>query len=105
MLENDRAEDEDEEGDGSILKSSTIKVYVAAVIELYGLQHSSDSNPHPPPCEPALRGLLKSFKRLQDSQDRESYADRGANGLTSGYSNEELLRLNCHLLEGSNKSP
>jgi hypothetical protein len=66
-------------------KISTIDVYAASIVELYGLKVSTCDNRHPNPRGVALRAMLETFRRQQSAVNRESFVDRGAGGLTSGY--------------------
>jgi hypothetical protein len=89
----------------ALLKSSTIDSYVAAVTELHKVQYLTGL-PVPAVLRgPALRGLLESCKRAQDTNNRAAFVDRGASGITAGYTSAEFLQLQKLLLQGSEQSP
>jgi hypothetical protein len=89
---------------GTLLSSATIDVYIAAVAELHHEQHSLGLAPNPTFRGPALQGLLQSRYRAEGSIKRQAYADRGASGITAGYTEPEFLYLQEVLLRGSSKS-
>ncbi len=93
----------DDDGDvvvlGALLKSGTIDTYVAAVAELYKIQYSTGLPVQPVLRGPALRGLLESRKKAQDANNRAAFVDRGASGITAGYTNAEFLQLQEMLLQ------
>jgi len=89
---------------GTLLSSATIDVYIAAVAELHHEQHSLGLAPNPTFRGPALQGLLQGRYRAEGSIKRRAYADRGASGITGGYTEQEFLRLQDVLLRGSSKS-
>jgi hypothetical protein len=99
----------DNDGDvvvpGALLKSGTVDSYVAAVTELHKVQYSTGL-PVPAVLRgPALRGLLESRKKAQDANNRAAFVDRGASGITAGYTSMEFLHLQELLLRGSEQSP
>jgi hypothetical protein len=99
----------DDDGDvvvpGALLKSGTVDSYVAAVTELHKVQYSTGL-PVPAVLRgPALRGLLESRKKAQDTNNRAAFVDRGASGITAGYTQAEFLQLQELLLQGSEQSP
>ncbi len=99
----------DDDGDvvvlGALLKSGTIDTYVAAVAELYKIQYSTGLPVQPVLRGPALRGLLESRKKAQDANNRAAFVDRGASGITAGYTNAEFLQLQEMLLQSSEQNP
>jgi hypothetical protein len=89
---------------GALFKSGTVDSYVAAVTELHKVQYSTGL-PVPAVLRgPALRGLLESRKRAQDANNRAAFVDRGASGITAGYTSAEFLQLQELLLRGSEQS-
>ena len=50
-----------------------------------------------------MKDLIKATKEAQDARDREAFVDRGVGGINAGYSDEEFLSLQRHLLEGACK--
>jgi hypothetical protein len=114
MLADDRVDDADavvidEDGEavvpGALLKSGTIDTYIAAVAELHRSQYSAGSNKEPILRGAALKALLESHKQSQGTRNRAAFVDRGANGISAGYTDVEFLRLQELLLQGSDKNP
>ena len=100
------SEDEDGEGQGgSLLKFSTIEVYVAAVAELWSVQLSMGLHSHALLRGPALNQELDKRRSQSDQQARQDYADRGAGGLNSGYTDAEFLQMNKLLLAQAAQRP
>jgi hypothetical protein len=89
---------------GTLFSSATIDVYIAGVAELHHEQHSLGLAPNPTFRGPALQGLLQSRYREEGSIKRRAYIDRGASGITAGYTEQEFLYLQEVLLRGSSKS-
>lgn len=89
---------------GTLLMSATIDVYIAGVAELHHEQHSLGLAPNPTFRGPALQGLLQSRYRAEGSIKQHAYTDRGASGITAGYTEQEFLHLQEVLLRGSSKS-
>lgn len=83
---------------GKLLSSSTIDVYVAAVLELYQQQRSSGLNSHPNPRTQAITILLEKRRRDRDRNNREAYIDRGAGGYSGGCSESQLRKMQQMLL-------
>jgi hypothetical protein len=114
MLADDRIGDDDtavidEDGEaavpGALLKSGTIDTYIAAVAELHRSQYSAGSNKEPILRGAALKALLEGHKQAQGTRNRAAFVDRGANGISAGYTDAEFLRLQEVLLQGSEKNP
>ncbi|MEA2203145.1 MAG: hypothetical protein QOI89_3920 [Solirubrobacteraceae bacterium] len=100
------SEDEDGGGQGgSLLKFSTIEVYVAAVAELWSVQLSMGLHSHALLRGPALNQELDKRRSQSDQQARQDYADRGAGGLNSGYTDAEFLQMNKLLLVQAAQRP
>jgi hypothetical protein len=89
----------------ALLKSGTVDSYVAAVTELHKIQYSTGLPVLAVLRGPALRGLLESRKKAQDTNNRAAFVDRGASGITAGYTYAEFLQLQELLLQGSEQSP
>ena len=53
----------------------------------------------------ALKALLERHKQSQDTRNRAAFVDRGANGISAGYTDAEFLHLQEVLLQGSDKNP
>jgi hypothetical protein len=86
---------------GSLLTKGTVDAYIAAVIELWRLQvaHGSRNTEHPRGA--AVRGFLEQRGRQRSQLDRETFQDRGKEGIQAGYSAEEWLRIQNLLLQGA----
>ena len=97
--------DGDERPPRTLLLSSTIDGYVAVVAELHHKQHSLGLAPNATFQGPALQGLLQSRYWAEGSIKQAAYANRGANGITAGYSEQELLHLQEMLLRDLKKNP
>ena len=79
--------------------------YIAAVIELWRLQvaHGNSNTEHPRGA--AVRGFLEQRGRQRGRLNRETFQDRGADGIQAGYSPEEWLRVQDILLSGAAQAP
>ena len=76
--------------EGALLTASTIEVYVLAIAELYHMQRSLGQNSCSALQGPALNNLLETRKRQQDAVNHAAFVDRGATGITNGYTDEEF---------------
>ena len=94
-----------EEKPRASLKYETIQVYLAAVAELYKQQVTRGVNSHPTFRGAAVDGFLSHLQRSAYKQDRETYQDRGAGGINSGYDGTEFLTMSEQLLKGADKHP
>lgn len=110
MLADDRAveagDGEDDESSPAattdrFLKAGTIDSYIAAVLQLYKVQQALGHNTLRHPRGGILRDIVRQNKEAQDARDREAYIDRGAGGINAGYSDEEFLSLQQHLLKSA----
>ena len=90
---------------GTLMKSGTIDLYVAAVAELHKIQYTTGSNKEPILRGLALRGLLENCKHSQDDNNQKAFVDCGASGITAGYTDAEFLHLQEVLLKESNDCP
>jgi hypothetical protein len=68
---------------------------------LYKVQQALGHNTNRHPRGGVLRDVVRQTKEAQDSRDREAFVDRGAGGINAGYSDEEFLLLQQHLLESA----
>jgi hypothetical protein len=84
--------------DSGPLGYKTINVWIAAISELFEQQKSLAKNI----CESYRGGAFKqkmnSLKSMQFTAKRENFTDRGINGLSNSYSDEEFLAINRYLL-------
>jgi hypothetical protein len=104
-----RADDRDDQDDdrdgedaaGAPISTSTLDVWVAAVMELYRGQCSSRQNCYPNPRGDALSSKIDRYRRDHDARKRAAFVDRGLDGIVAGYSDAEFLGLQCCLLDRS----
>jgi hypothetical protein len=103
-----RADDRDEDGDrdgedaaGAPISTSTLDVWVAAVMELYRRQCSMRRNSYPNPRGDALSSKIDTYRRDHDARKRAAFVDRGLDGIVAGYSDPEFLGLQRCLLDRS----
>ena len=97
----DRDEDGDRDGEdaaGAPISTSTLDVWVAAVMELYRRQCSMRRNSHPNPRGDALSSKIDTYRRNHDARKRAAFVDRGLDGIVAGYSDPEFLGLQRCLL-------
>jgi hypothetical protein len=90
---------------GSLLTRGTIDAYIAAVIELWRLQVAHGSGNTDNPRGAAVRGFLDQRSRQRGQLDRDTYRDRGSDGIQAGYSPEEWQRIQHLLLSGAAHMP
>ena len=79
--------------EGRGLGYATVKVYVAAIAELYRHQVSAGLNRHPNFRGPGLKGLMVDLERTQALRADAAFEDRGVGGAQGGYTEEEFLRM------------
>ncbi len=83
----------------------TVDAYIAAVIELWRIQVAHGNTNTENPRGAAVRGFLEQRGRQRNQHDRETYKDRGSDGIQAGYSSEEWLRIQNILLSGAAHAP
>jgi hypothetical protein len=93
------------DGEGSLLTRSTIDAYIAAVMELWRVQVAHGNKNTENPRGAAVRGFLEQRSRQRHRLDRDSYKDRGSDGIQAGYSDNEWLRIHEYLLSGAAQTP
>ena len=86
---------------GTLLTRGTVDAYIAAVIELWRVQVAHGSHNTENPRGAAVRGFLEQRGRQRGRLDRDSFQDRGKEGIQAGYSPEEWLRVQDLLLGGA----
>ena len=86
---------------GPLLTQGTVDAYIAAVIELWQVQVAHGNRNTKNPHGAAVRGFLEQRRRQRSRLDRESFQDRGKEGIQAGYSPEEWLRIQDLLLSGT----
>jgi hypothetical protein len=90
---------------GSLLTRGTIDAYIAAVIELWRLQVAHGNGNTDNPRGAAVRGFLEQRSRQRGQLDRDTYRDRGSDGIQAGYSPDEWQRIQHLLLSGTAHMP
>jgi hypothetical protein len=98
-------EESESEGDEGPLKWKTINVYAAAIAELYHFQVSMGLNRHPTFRGATFKSLMKGLIRVQEQRSRDNFEDRGAGGINTGYTFQELATMQKQLQHGANKAP
>lgn len=91
--------------EGALLKKGTVESYIAAVMELWRLQVAHGGRNTDNPRSEAVRGFLDQRGRQRGKHDRESYRDRGIDGIQAGYSATEWFNVQDVLLRGIAHSP
>src|SRR6267378_3229461 len=94
----------EEDAAGAPISTSTLDVWVAAVMELYRRQCSMRKNGYPNPRGDALTSKIDTYRRDHDARKRAAFVDRGLDGIVAGYSDAEFLRLQRCLLDRSQGS-
>ena len=89
--------------EGALFQFSTIKVYVAAIMELQQGQVLVGSNLHPNPCTDTMAALIAQRKLDRARIRCKSYEDRGAYSYSRGYTYQELKKMQAILLEDQNR--
>jgi hypothetical protein len=87
------------------LKAGTIRVYVAALAELYSTQVSMGLNRNPNFRGIALKGLLKDLSCKQETRACDNFEDHSASGIAAGYNAEEFLQMQDQLLFSAKSNP
>lgn len=64
------------------LGSSSINLYIAAVVKLWELQKRKKINAHPHPRDGPLKELTKSLNRAKTIKRKNDFADRGVGEFT-----------------------
>jgi len=73
------------------LSESSIKLYVAAIVDLWKQQSQQGINAFPNPREGPARALLQTLRIKQVKEHKATYADRGPGTYLDGISQEEQL--------------
>ena len=94
-----------EGSEGSLLTRGTVDAYVAAAIELWRLQVAHGNGNTDNPRGVAVRGFLEQRSRQRGKLDRDTYKDRGSDGIQAGYSPDEWQRIQHLLLSGAAHMP
>jgi hypothetical protein len=87
--------------EGTPFTKGTVDAYIAAVIELWRLQVAHGNHNTKNPRGVAFRGFLKQRGRQRSRFNRETFQNRGTNGIQAGYSAVEWLRIQDILLSGA----
>lgn len=75
------------------LSEASIKAYIAALVDLWGVQVSMRTNTHASPRGALVKGLIRTRRQQESKRKREQYEDRGLNSLQDGYTSAEFVRL------------
>ena len=65
---------------------ATVKLYVAAVVDLWQQQHRLSINSHPNPRDSGVKELLKIIDYEEEDRKRSNFQDRGIGTMLDGYS-------------------
>ena len=80
-------------------------MYNAAIAKLYHHQVSIGLNKALTFRGAAHKALMQGLVRGQEQRSRDTFEDRGAGGVDSGYSQEEFLQMQGLLLQGAKQAP
>ncbi|EDN05524.1 predicted protein [Histoplasma mississippiense (nom. inval.)] len=72
---------------------STVKLYVAAVVDLYRFQKSRGINSSDHPRGQLVSAVLRTHETKESVRKRAQYVDRGANTLQDGYNEKLMIHL------------
>lgn len=72
---------------------SSIRGYVAAIVDLWSFQKNYGENHHPSPRGNTLSGLLASYTRRENARKRQQFIDRAAGTMQDGYNHEKMIEL------------
>jgi hypothetical protein len=72
---------------------SSIRGYVAAIVDLWTFQKDYGENCHPNPRGSALSGILASHARHESIRKRNQYTDRAAGTMQDGYDQEKMIEI------------
>jgi hypothetical protein len=104
----DSLEDESEgEGEGAApktLKVQTVRVYLAAIAELYAAQVSMGVNKNTNFRGAALKKLMSGLAHQHARRRQNTFEDRGSGSINDGYSTEQFLLMQEQLLAGAAKN-
>lgn len=83
--------------DGESIKQtigiSSIRGYVAAIVDLWSFQKNYGENHHPTPRGATLSSLLASYARRETIRKRHQFTDRAAGTMQDGYNHEKMIEL------------
>lgn len=89
------------QSNGGPLSYKSADVWMAALSELYTSQVALGNNTCDNFRGAAFKSKMTSLKNMTATIQRETDADRGIDGLSNRYSDEEFLAINRHLLQSS----
>jgi hypothetical protein len=72
---------------------SSIRGYLAAIVDLWSFQKNYGENHHPNPRGVALSSLLASYARRENVRKRKQFIDRAAGTLQDGYNHDKMIDL------------
>lgn len=87
---------------GPLLQYSTIyNAYLSAINELYLFQKEEEGNTHNHWKSTKLVSMMEARRAKQDTHNRESFKDRGTNGINPTYNTEDFNLIQKRLLKNS----
>ncbi|KAE8213455.1 hypothetical protein CF319_g9169 [Tilletia indica] len=87
-------------GDGrKTLSESTVKLYVAAITDLYTQQVAKGVNSFPHPRAGPVSVLLKTRKLEERERKKREYVDRGIGTALDGYTLQQLGEISNHFIQ------
>jgi len=79
-----------ETGDDAVVGYSSVESTVSALCDLWQVQRSQNLNPYPHPRGVAVKGLLKQMAQYKAERKRAAFADRGANTIQDGHTDDQF---------------
>jgi hypothetical protein len=76
-----------------ILRISSIRGYIAAIVDLWSFQKNYGKNHHSNPHGNALSSLLAGYTCRENAQKRQQFTDCAAGTLQDGYSLDKIIKL------------
>lgn len=73
------------------LGKSSVKLYVAAIVDLWSEQKTLGLNGHPNPRGKAVQALIHNHARQEHIRKREQFQDRAAGTLLDGYDEDKMV--------------
>ncbi|KAE8231011.1 hypothetical protein CF326_g3980 [Tilletia indica] len=86
------------------LSESSVKGYVAALVDLYVQQQARGVNSAPHPRHGPVRILLSTRKVQEHSRKRSEYVDRGIGTSLDGYTREQLEDICAYFVQRDNET-
>jgi hypothetical protein len=86
------------------LGTSSVKGYVAAIIDLWSFQKSKGMNTYPNPRGEALNGVLRARTRGEHKRQRLEFMDRAAGTPQDGYDEAKMIDAVRFCWQGRSKT-